>query len=68
VVLGQQLLGDVGGNSDHGSIAADVLVAAGRQHLMSSAVAELKLPQVALLLADYQQLASSFYEQQMLSR
>lgn len=50
------------------SIPPDVLVSAARQHLMSSEVGQLQLPQVALLLADYQHLAAVHYEQQLLQR
>ena len=81
-MLGQQLLSDSGGAiggvplgaTTSGSFAAntsippDVLVAAARQHLMSAEVTALRLPHVALLLADYQQLAASYYAHKMLSR
>lgn len=63
-LLGQQLLSDGG----EGSLPADVLVAAARQHLMSATAMQLKLPHVALLLADYQQLAASYYAHTMLAR
>lgn len=64
--LGQQLLGD--GDSSSSSLPPDVLVSAARQHLMSSAVMQLQVPQVALLLADYQHLAADHLEKQMMSR
>lgn len=79
-VLGSQLL-TVGGSTPAGlgatalgsfalnnSIPTDVLVAAARQHLMSAEALQLQLHHVALLLADYQQLAASYYAHMMLSR
>lgn len=63
--LGRQLLCD---NNSSSSLPADVLVSAARQHLMSGAVMQLHLPQVALLLADYQHLAADYLERQMLTR
>ncbi|WIA20924.1 hypothetical protein OEZ85_005266 [Tetradesmus obliquus] len=42
--------------------------AASSQHLMSSAVAQLHVAQVALLLADYQHLAATYFEHQLLAR
>jgi hypothetical protein len=79
-VLGQQLLGDGGTTaapqggasaaaaSTSSSIPADVLVAAARQHLMSAETAQLHVRHVVLLLADYQQLAASYYAHMMLSK
>jgi hypothetical protein len=63
-------LGTTGSGSfaANSSIPTDVLVSAARQHLMSAEVMQLRLPQVALLLADYQQLAASYYAHAMLSR
>lgn len=49
-------------------LSTEVLVAAARQHLMAVDVQELRLPQVALLLSDYQQLAASYHASVMLSR
>jgi hypothetical protein len=56
------------GQASNNNIPTDVLVAAARQHLMSAEVLQLRLPHVALLLADYQQLAASYYAHMMLSR
>lgn len=80
--LGQQLLTAGGGAlgavglgaaasgsfANNNSISTDVLVAAARQHLMAAEAARLHLSHVALLLADYQQLAASYYAHMMLSR
>lgn len=80
-MLGQQLLGDgdilaapqgvvaaAGAFASSSSIPTEVLVAAARQHLMSAEAPQLRLPHVVLLLADYQQLAASYYAHMMLSR
>lgn len=81
--LGQQLLSDgrsaaassqdsgsagAAGHASNNNIPTDLLVAAARQHLMSAEVLQLRLPHVTLLLADYQQLAASYYAHMMLSR
>lgn len=77
--LGQQLLTEGGGalgavglgaatSGSNNSIPTDVLVAAARQHLMAAEASQLQLSHVALLLADYQQLAASYYAHMMLSR
>lgn len=80
-MLGQQLLSDggtaaasfggigaAGAFASNSSIPTDVLVAAARQHLMSADAPQLTLSHVVLLLADYQQLAASYYAHMMLSR
>lgn len=72
--LGQQLLGvnsstdAINSSSGGDQLPPDVLVSAARQHLMSAAVVQLQLPQVELLLADYQHLAADECERQLLSR
>lgn len=80
--LGQELLttGDEGngmakvsetgssGGMAHGAMPTEVLLSAARQHLMSAEVSNMQFTRVALLLADYQQLAASYYAHVMLSR
>lgn len=80
-MLGQHLLSDSlgeaaaqAGSGAPGSFATtnniptEVLVTAARQHLMSAEALQLQIPHVALLLADYQQLAASYHAHLMLSR
>lgn len=60
---------DVSGSfASNNSIPTEVLVTAARQHLMSVEALQLQIPHVALLLADYQQLAASYHAHLMLSR
>jgi hypothetical protein len=80
-MLGQHLLSDSlgaaavqagssapGSFASNSSIPTEVLVTAARQHLMSAEALQLQIPHVALLLADYQQLAASYHAHLMLSR
>jgi hypothetical protein len=69
--LGHQLLIDGGGGPSATApdgLPAEVLIAAARQHLMATDALQLQLRHVALLLADYQELAASYYAHMMLSR
>lgn len=76
--LGHQLLTDGGGDSGAllggpvlaapGSLPTEVLIAAARQYLMATEVLQLRLRHVAVLLADYQELAASYSAHMMLSR